>query len=101
MTPDTTNLTVNALFMRDLDDVLSVETLRAQLNPGGVQDFEAVATEGTGVFETLKSVSKLVVKNDKTGVGRRRRRDWSCGGQRSTIMTGLLQSWLFAYETHI
>ena len=47
---------------RDLDDVLSVETLRAQLNSGGVQDFEAVATEGTGVFETLKSVSKLVVK---------------------------------------
>ncbi|TVP74629.1 MAG: gliding-motility protein MglA [Gemmatimonadales bacterium] len=47
---------------RDLDDVMSVEEMREQLNPGGVPDFEAVATEGTGVFETLKGVSKLVVK---------------------------------------
>ncbi len=47
---------------RDLDDILPVEALRSQLNPGGVPDFEAVATEGEGVFDTLKSVSKLVVK---------------------------------------
>ncbi len=47
---------------RDLEDVLPVEALRAQLNPGGAPDFEAVATEGKGVFETLKCVSKLVVK---------------------------------------
>lgn len=47
---------------RDLPDVLPVEELRAQLNPRGVPDFEAVATEGTGVFETLQAVSKLVVK---------------------------------------
>ena len=26
-------------------------------------DFEAIAIEGKGVFETLKAVSKLVVKN--------------------------------------
>jgi len=47
---------------RDLPNVLPVEELRAQLNPSGVADLEAVATEGTGVFETLQSVSKLVVK---------------------------------------
>lgn len=47
---------------RDLDDVLSVEELRAELNPGGVPDFESIATEGEGVFDTLKAVSKLVVK---------------------------------------
>ena len=47
---------------RDLDELLPVEALRAQLNPGGVPDFEGVATEGAGVFETLKCVSKLVVK---------------------------------------
>ena len=47
---------------RDLDDVLSMEALRAELNPGGVPDFEGVATDGLGVFETLKCVSKLVVK---------------------------------------
>jgi mutual gliding-motility protein MglA len=47
---------------RDLQNVLPVEDLRAQLNPGGVPDFEAIAIEGQGVFETLKAVSKLVVK---------------------------------------
>lgn len=47
---------------RDLSGILPVEELRTQLNPGGVPDFEAVAVEGTGVFETLKAVSKLVVK---------------------------------------
>jgi len=47
---------------RDLPGVLSVEELRAQLNPKGVPDFEAVATDGTGVFETLQAVSKIVVK---------------------------------------
>jgi len=47
---------------RDLPDSMPVEDLRAQLNPGGVSDFEGVAIEGTGVFETLSSVSKLVVQ---------------------------------------
>jgi mutual gliding-motility protein MglA len=47
---------------RDLDNILPVETLREQLNPAGVPDFEGVAIEGVGVFETLRAVSKLVVK---------------------------------------
>ena len=47
---------------RDLPDVLSVEELRAQINPMGVSDFEGTAVEGKGVFETLSCVSKLVVK---------------------------------------
>ncbi len=47
---------------RDLDRIQPVETLRAQLNAEGVPDFEAVAIEGTGVFDTLKAVSKMVVK---------------------------------------
>jgi len=47
---------------RDITDILPVEELRAQINPMGVPDFEAVAIEGRGVFETLSSVSKMVVK---------------------------------------
>jgi len=47
---------------RDLPNAVPVEELRAQLNPVGVPDFEGVATEGSGVFETLTAVSKLVVK---------------------------------------
>jgi len=48
---------------RDMPDILSVEELRAQINPMGVPDFEGVAIEGKGVFETLSCVSKLVVKS--------------------------------------
>ena len=47
---------------RDLANALPVEELRAQINPMEVPDFEAVALEGKGVFETLKCVSKMVVK---------------------------------------
>jgi hypothetical protein len=47
---------------RDLDHVLPVEELRAQINPMGVPDFEGIAIEGKGVFETLSCVSKLVVE---------------------------------------
>lgn len=48
---------------RDMPNILSVEDLRAQINPMGVPDFEGVAIEGKGVFETLSCVSKLVVKS--------------------------------------
>jgi mutual gliding-motility protein MglA len=48
---------------RDLPEIMTVEQIREQLNPGGVPDYEAVAIKGTGVFETLKEVSKMVVKN--------------------------------------
>lgn len=45
---------------RDLPGAPTVAELRAQLNTAGVADFEAVATTGTGVWETLKSITKLV-----------------------------------------
>jgi signal recognition particle receptor subunit beta len=47
---------------RALSDIQSVEELRAELNPTGAPDFEGVAIEGVGVFDTLKAVSKQVVK---------------------------------------
>ena len=47
---------------RDLSNAMTVDELRAQLNPAGVSDFEGIAIEGKGVFETLGSVSKLVVQ---------------------------------------
>jgi hypothetical protein len=48
---------------RDLPNIASVEELRTQLNKWGVPDFEAVASQGFGVFETLKTVAKMVLKN--------------------------------------
>ena len=47
---------------RDLPNAMSMDDLKAQLNPMGVPDFEGVAIEGRGVFETLGAVSKLVVQ---------------------------------------
>ena len=47
---------------RDLRGTVPVEELSAQLNPGGLQEYEAVATEGEGVFDTLRAVSKQVIK---------------------------------------
>ena len=55
---------------RDMPNVSPVEELRALLNPSNVPDFNAVATTGEGVFETLKSVAKLVLTELKRGAAR-------------------------------
>ena len=55
---------------RDMPAVSPVDELRAMLNPNGVPDFSAVATTGEGVFETLKSVAKLVLTELKRGAAR-------------------------------
>jgi mutual gliding-motility protein MglA len=49
---------------RDLKNVLTVEDLNSRLNPENRFDwFESVAVEGTGVFETLKAVTKLTLRS--------------------------------------
>ncbi|MBI2114413.1 MAG: GTPase domain-containing protein [candidate division NC10 bacterium] len=50
---------------RDLPNVVPVEELQTLLNPNGVPWFEACAKKGTGVFETLKGVAKLVLNELK------------------------------------
>lgn len=52
---------------RDLPAALPVERLRARLNPLGAPEFEAVATEGRGVNETLKTMCKAVLSRLATG----------------------------------
>jgi signal recognition particle receptor subunit beta len=47
---------------RDMPSAVTLDEMRAQLNPVGFEEFEAVAKEGTGVFDTLKAVSKQVLK---------------------------------------
>jgi mutual gliding-motility protein MglA len=47
---------------RDLPSSIPTAELRAQLNPGGLEEYEAVATQGEGVFDTLRAVSKRVIK---------------------------------------
>lgn len=52
---------------RDLPGTMSVEELRSELNPTNVPEFEACATTGEGVFETLKAVAKLILIDLKRG----------------------------------
>jgi signal recognition particle receptor subunit beta len=46
---------------RDLPNVATVEELHQLLNPQAVPEYQAVAPTGVGVFDTLKSVAKLVL----------------------------------------
>jgi signal recognition particle receptor subunit beta len=52
---------------RDLGNVLSVEELREMFNPTGVAEFEARATTGEGVFDTLKGIARKVLIELKKG----------------------------------
>lgn len=48
---------------RDLANILTVDELNGALNPAGRHEsFEASAANGTGVFETLKGISKLTLR---------------------------------------
>ncbi len=46
---------------RDLPNIVPVTELKKVLNVNGVPDFESTASSGTGVFETLKAIVKLVL----------------------------------------
>ncbi len=53
---------------RDLANAVSIEELKEALNPEGkIQEFEASAATGKGVFETLKALAKLVLQELKKG----------------------------------
>jgi signal recognition particle receptor subunit beta len=47
---------------RDMPGCVPLDELRTQLNPQNVPDFEAIAPQGVGVFDTLKAVAKLVLQ---------------------------------------
>lgn len=53
---------------RDLPSAASIEELRASLNPRSVPELEASARTGMGVVETLKGISKLVLKRLRDAV---------------------------------
>ena len=52
---------------RDLPNVATVEELKRLINPRGVPEFQAVAPTGVGVFDTLKAVAKLVLRELQKG----------------------------------
>jgi len=52
---------------RDLPNVTPLDELSKLLNPDQVPEFEACATTGEGVFETVKAVAKLILLELKKG----------------------------------
>jgi signal recognition particle receptor subunit beta len=54
---------------RDLPNALPIEILNERINPKNYPFYEAVATKGIGVEETLKGVTKLVFKSLSTRYG--------------------------------
>jgi len=52
---------------RDLPNIVEVAELKGILNTRGVPDFEACASQGTGVFDTLKAIAKLILIELKKG----------------------------------
>jgi hypothetical protein len=50
---------------RDLPNAAGLDEMRRVLNPTNVPGFEACATTGVGVFETLKAVAKSVLSDLK------------------------------------
>lgn len=53
---------------RDLPNVSSVDDLNETLNSFNCPHFDGVAIKGEGVFETLKTITKLVLLNLKGGL---------------------------------
>ena len=50
---------------RDLPNAAPLGEMQRLLNPGGLVEFEACATSGHGVFETLKAVARGVLRDLK------------------------------------
>ncbi len=52
---------------RDLPNVLSIANMQSQLNHYNAPGFEAIAHQGTGVFESVKTLSKSIITVLKGG----------------------------------
>lgn len=52
---------------RDLPGAISIPELEATFNPMRRPYFEAIASSGQGVMETLQSISQLVIRELKGG----------------------------------
>jgi CheY-like chemotaxis protein/signal recognition particle receptor subunit beta len=66
---------------RDLPNTLPVTVLNAKLNPKGLPSFESVAVKGTGVEETLKGISKLLLNSLSNYYGAPGEREAGPGGE--------------------
>lgn len=74
---------------RDLPDVTPVTEMEQILNPYGYPSFEAVATTGEGVLETLTKVTKMVLQHIEMGTSGRQQRPAGVPQPRQPISSDL------------
>jgi mutual gliding-motility protein MglA len=48
---------------RDVPTAVPIEEMRAQLNAEALEEYEAIAAQGVGVFETLKGISRHILRS--------------------------------------
>jgi signal recognition particle receptor subunit beta len=78
---------------RDLPNVYSVEELNHELNPGGkVPTFDAVATDGKGVFETFRGISHLLMEKVTKDLRRSAGTPRTAGGDAETAKPAAAQA---------
>ena len=53
---------------RDVDSALPVSEICHVVNKVNAPEYETIATEGIGVFETLKGISKIIMANLKSEI---------------------------------
>jgi signal recognition particle receptor subunit beta len=73
---------------RDLPTAMPQDNLERELNPSMVQSFQAVATTGEGVYETLNAAAKLVLRELRKQLLQDEDND-EYGGQADTFASAL------------
>ena len=79
---------------RDLADVASVAEMEQMINPYGYPSFEAVATTGEGVLETLTKITKMVLQHIEMGTSGKQPRSQSAVAEKPPVSPGLSQTGL-------
>ena len=72
---------------QDLADIMSPEELDQELNRYSVPTFVTVATNGKGVLDVLKEISKLVINDlNRKGLGRRLNQEPAASGRPTAVV---------------
>jgi hypothetical protein len=74
---------------RDLADVTSVAEMEQMINPYGYPSFEAVATTGEGVLDTLTKITKMVLQHIEMGTSGKQPRSQSAVAEKPPVSPGL------------
>jgi mutual gliding-motility protein MglA len=79
---------------RDLTDVTPVSEMEQMINSYGYPYFEAVATTGEGVLDTLTKITKMVLQHIEMGTSGKQPRSQGGAAEKPLVSPGLAQAGL-------